>query len=143
MKKETYDLEIDWWFPFFIFSPSMIFFIIASWYYWHEPLTVIPVILLFSFATFNFVYGYIRMFLSKIIVQDDGLIYDYFFIHWKVMIPPVFRMQRVARFSPIGSMTFRQIALISSQKIIYINDTVDYERFKKRLLIDYGGEKKL
>jgi hypothetical protein len=143
MKKHTFDLVVDWWLPFFIFSPSMMLFMLSAWYFWHEPLTALPVMVIFSFATLNFVYGYIRMFGSKVILHKDQLIYDYFFIRFKITIPPLVTIQRVARFSPIGSMTLRQIALISSHKIIYVNDIVNYKQFRERVLIDYGGEKKL
>ena len=143
MKKETYDLEIDWWFPFFIFSPSMILFMGSSWYFWNEPLTVIPVMIIFSFASVNFIYGYSRMFLAKVILQDDVLIYDYFFIQLKTTISPLMNIQYVSRFSPLGSMTLRQIALIRGTKIVYVNDIVQLERFRQRVLIDYGGKKKL
>jgi hypothetical protein len=143
MKKETYDLEIDWWFPFFIFSPSMFLFMGSSWYFWNEPLTVIPVMIIFSFASVNFIYGYSRMFLAKVILQDDVLIYDYFFIQLKTTLSPLTNIQYVSRFSPLGSMTLRQIALIRGTKIVYVNDIVQFERFRQRVLIDYGGKKKL
>jgi hypothetical protein len=81
--------------------------------------------------------------LPILILQDDVLIYDYFFIQLKTTISPLMNIQYVSRFSPLGSMTLRQIALIRGTKIVYVNDIVQFERFRQRVLIDYGGKKKL
>lgn len=140
---QTFKLKIDWWFPFFIYSPSMVLFIAASFYYWNEPILILPIVSIFSFATFNFIYGYIRMFLSKVIVSGMNIIFDYYFFRWKVRLPSLIAIQKVQRFSPIGSMSIHQIALISKERIIFINDVTHFESFKQRVLIDYDRQKKL
>jgi hypothetical protein len=143
MKATTFEFVIDWWFPFFIFSPSMIVFIAYAIAFWNHPFDWVHVILLFTLATLNFIYGYVRMFLSKVIITEDSLILDYFFIRWKIPRSGIITLQRVLRFAPIGSMSVHQIAWVMDGRVIYINDVQNYPLFKSLFFIDYPGQKKL
>jgi hypothetical protein len=83
------------------------------------------------------------MFLSKVIITEDSLILDYFFIRWKKPRSGIITLQRVLRFAPIGSMSVHQIAWVMDGRVIYINDVQNYPLFKSLFLIDYPGQKKL